>query len=580
MIRQKILYGAGETGKRAYEHYSKDNSDSVYCFADKYKHGTDFCGKKVISLNEMSEIYGGFDIVLCLYDVFDVRVDFEEIGICDFNIWHDGVPTQKADLALYFDELYRLKKQEYGKKVILYGAGFFGEIAHGLYKDRVVAFADKSKCGSVFCGKKVISPDEAAALSRDCDTVVCVRDYAEVVRYLEGARVKNYSVLFDLEDDLRTEFISRKSFTRGTIASRDIVDELAEIDFIQSPEIIDDYYDKYFAFARKCFSVKSGRAAAVDYSLSENYYYGFFDGLRDYCGSDVRRYESPAVSHGYPVVGTRASVTFPNIICAGELMRDYVRRECNDCLYFSVGAYLNYIESFYGEEKVVHLKSQNGKTLTVFAVHSATGTDLRYDTDEFYEIVSEESKNFDSLTVCVYFTEYKSEMTKRFESMGARIVSAGFSCDLSFAKRLKTILLLSDAVLTNGLGSHVNHALSLNIPVKLTPQKIDVNSVKNDDYIKAIYNDSGLKLRAVLENADYQITHEQLDAYEPSTGIKIKKTKEEIGAIFDLSRHIIQSCNYQKSKYADAVLAAYSDLKYSTNPNDKLKSRLMREALD
>ena len=54
--KQKILYGAGAMGKRAFEYFTKEHPDSVYCFVDRAKHGTIYCDKPVISFEEFIKI--------------------------------------------------------------------------------------------------------------------------------------------------------------------------------------------------------------------------------------------------------------------------------------------------------------------------------------------------------------------------------------------------------------------------------------------------------------------------------------------------------------------------------------------
>jgi len=300
--------------------------------------------------------------------------------------------------------------------------------------------------------------------------------------------------------------------------------------------------------------------------------------MQRYANRRLNYYEAPAVSHGYRTIEIPYKLMWHNLIEPGMLNKRSVHNSSRDCLCFVVGPYFHYVDPFYDDEEFFSYKKRIGRNLTVFPVHSVAAGNVEYDTEEFVGAVLEEAKNYDSITVCAYYTNHNSKTVELFKANGAKIVSAGYSSDTSFVKRLKTIILLADAVVTNGLGSHINHALSVDRPVKIISQHIRMFTPYENSVLRNVHN-SKLIQQTVLETDGYHITREILDAYEPATGFTQTKTKEELGAIFDLSKRIIQNCGYLRSKQIDGIRQAYRDLQFASSHEEKLQFRLMREAL-
>jgi hypothetical protein len=262
-----------------------------------------------------------------------------------------------------------------------------------------------------------------------------------------------------------------------------------------------------------------------------------------------------------------------------DLHKTAIHAQCLDCLCFIVGNYLHYVEPFYNDEAFSRYKRKLGRNLLVFPVHSLKYLKLEYDFNAYIEFAAEEAKKFDSLTVCVYYADYDSDVTRKFRSLGANIVSAGLHIDPSFARRLKTIISSADGVLTNSIGSHVLFCLGVDIPVKYYSQALQAHSYGTSISNTAdVYKWNEL-LQQALSAEEYMITQAQLDIFEPFIGLSHLKTIKEMGAIFDLNKRLIRSSGYKKSEYIKNLQAIYRELKKGTSEADKLQFRLMREAL-
>lgn len=83
--KKKILYGAGFYGKKALSYYG---ADRVYAFADRNKHGTEYLGKRVVSLSAPELLSGEYRIVICVEDRVRAEASLNSIGVNDFEVFY------------------------------------------------------------------------------------------------------------------------------------------------------------------------------------------------------------------------------------------------------------------------------------------------------------------------------------------------------------------------------------------------------------------------------------------------------------------------------------------------------------
>jgi hypothetical protein len=94
-----------------------------------------------------------------------------------------------------------------------------------------------------------------------------------------------------------------------------------------------------------------------------------------------------------------------------------------------------------------------------------------FDTKEFLKIIEEKRKGFDSVIVCLYFKDIQLGRANEYIEKGYKVTTAGHINDACFLNRLKTIIELSDYIISNGVGSHIAYGLYLNKRVELFRQK-------------------------------------------------------------------------------------------------------------
>lgn len=115
--------------------------------------------------------------------------DFLEIG-------DDIVDIEEKMLMLVPEIQFDNTKDEINKKIIIFGAGNYGEKAIKLLKEKAVFFADndKKKWGIFKCGLQVKSPQEIVQLYPQYDILIAVRGKKiyEIIQYLLDNGIKKY----------------------------------------------------------------------------------------------------------------------------------------------------------------------------------------------------------------------------------------------------------------------------------------------------------------------------------------------------------------------------------------------------
>ncbi len=159
---------------------------------------------------------------------------------------------------------------------------------------------------------------------------------------------------------------------------------------------------------------------------------------------------------------------YKNIITFSEYRKNFISAKTDQNI-IAVGPYIKYAKPLYNSKKLKSEKDKLGKTLVIFPSHSIDSVYANYDIKEFIKYIKDfkEEYNFDSVLVCMYWKDVELNTQKQYELSGFRVVTAGHSYDANFLSRLKTILLVSDAALTNSVGTHVGYSVSLNKPIQI-----------------------------------------------------------------------------------------------------------------
>jgi hypothetical protein len=81
MHKEKIIiFGSGYWGKLAFEHYG-ENSVEFFCDNNREKIGQTYCGKKIISFEQLKKIYMDYEIVIAIEKFYSIANQLYENGI-------------------------------------------------------------------------------------------------------------------------------------------------------------------------------------------------------------------------------------------------------------------------------------------------------------------------------------------------------------------------------------------------------------------------------------------------------------------------------------------------------------------
>lgn len=149
--------------------------------------------------------------------------------------------------------------------------------------------------------------------------------------------------------------------------------------------------------------------------------------------------------------------------------------ENRDCKVLALGPYIHYADLLFCDSEMKNLKQQLGKTLLVFPVHSIPNIIADFDLDEFILKINQIKHNgiYNSVIICLYYQDIIRGADAAYLAQKFKVVSAGHRFDPYFLDRLKTIIELSDDVVTNGIGTHVGYSNYLSKPLIAIEQAIN-----------------------------------------------------------------------------------------------------------
>lgn len=202
----------------------------------------------------------------------------------------------------------------------------------------------------------------------------------------------------------------------------------------------------------------------VDELYRGNGLYGIGAGLRSFSGHSEPL--AACIEHGL-VLGDEFDKdmfdgALPSVITMSDLRAQRFRNHGMHSI--AVGPYITYVEGALSESEFSTLKSAFGRVLLVFPCHSieenqTNNIDEPVLIRECSRIVEENS--IDTVVVSMYYNDFLMGRSRAFEKLGFKVFCAGNRYDPLFLSRLKSMLMLADYCVTDGIGTHIGYALSL-----------------------------------------------------------------------------------------------------------------------
>lgn len=294
-----------------------------------------------------------------------------------------------------------------------------------------------------------------------------------------------------------------------------------------------------------------------------NFYYGISNMLKSYAGYAAKI--GACIEHGVyfgALTNDRESIHsgYPAVITFSDRRQNYIRKT-SDKLIFPIGPYIYYAKGVLGEPELKEIKNAIGKSLLVFPKHSIDRIESDFDYDGLIKCVEEIKikNNYQTVHVCLYYRDIELGRSKIYQDAGFTVVCAGRREDPDFLNRLKTFILLSDATMSNSVGTHVGYCIALDKPHYIINQNISY--IMNDDserrQIKTTYLDSSLReKKEVLDAFDHYsetITEYQKYICNKYWGLDCIRTASELKAIFNICDAVLLRAN-KKERYYKAVM--------------------------
>ncbi|WP_289422252.1 hypothetical protein [Thomasclavelia cocleata] len=219
-----------------------------------------------------------------------------------------------------------------------------------------------------------------------------------------------------------------------------------------------------------------------------------------------------------------------------------------------------YASDYFSKEKFLKEKQRLGKNLLFFPIHSDCNLSISFNLQYLLEKLEKikEDYHFDSITICCYWLDILNnsihQICKNF-SHNYNIVCAGHLMDINFLPRLKTIINLSDLVVSNFPGSYLFYSMALNKPFYLMEDDSIQNTIKpGNEHVKE-FQDWKEKLFSLPEVKEFfEVLNEprltasdkQIELRDRYCGLDSFKNPQELREIIDYSEELYKNGNYKK----------------------------------
>lgn len=227
-------------------------------------------------------------------------------------------------------------------------------------------------------------------------------------------------------------------------------------------------------YARNIFDfqfIARQRNARIKELFSGNSIYSMGYVLRKYSGYKGKLY--CASEHGLPAGSTKDLGEYRDnnrklILVMSKDRRSFIQSRTNKLLIPIGPGIMPYCKNIYSDFVMQAIKRNLGKTLLAFPQHSCADSECIETADEFMGYINElvSAFHYDTVLVCLYYEDiYRGEFIKYSKLPERIVVTAGHKHNIDFADCLKTIINLSDHVVTQGYGSSAIYSMYLRKPV-------------------------------------------------------------------------------------------------------------------
>lgn len=262
-------------------------------------------------------------------------------------------------------------------------------------------------------------------------------------------------------------------------------------------------------------------------------YYGYARAIKKYAGVDrINSLMEHGLFLGNRILTAEGYRTTRSVITFSQNRVDSFKHHGMKKPIVAIGPYIHYAEPLLNDEEFKKLKTELGRVLLVMPAHAAKGYVVDYSHQLLLDFIDKVRDEYDTVMVCVHFRDMLNdpECVSDYEEKGFRIVCAGNEYDYNFVRRLKSIIMLSDYVLSNNHGSNTGYCLYLGKPQTIVYDKDFVKKGYSyyTDEAKSIRDAQVKEIEGAFTEYSPLITDEQRAIIDKYWGISLIKSPEEL----------------------------------------------------
>lgn len=273
-----------------------------------------------------------------------------------------------------------------------------------------------------------------------------------------------------------------------------------------------------------------------------NDWYGHATVFKKFLGYPKKSILKSVIEHGVFLCSevTKADINpvLPSYITYSDYRIRYLKRYKKNV--YNIGPFIHYANHYLSRDKLKREKKRLGKNLLFFPSHSAPGLTYLKDNIKLCKKIQKLGKNFNTIRICLYWSDILQNIQDVYKSFGFECVTAGHVLDPNFLPRLKSIIYSSTFTASNDAGTHVGYCVYLNKAHFIDYQKPKLTGAKNlinltQKYWKAKPYNEVLKCFSKLENNPTRKQKSIIDKYWGTGNVK---TKKELNIIFRKSEEL------------------------------------------
>lgn len=164
-----------------------------------------------------------------------------------------------------------------------------------------------------------------------------------------------------------------------------------------------------------------------------------------------------------------------SIFCMSDYVFGKFKKTVSANVY-GIGNYIKHVKPLLSSKKIKRLKAIYGKTLLVAPVHGNYNGRKVFDYEVWLKYIEEFSQRhgFEKIIICLGPGSVANGDHKNYSHGKYKIFSAGDPCDMFYLNRLKSVILMSDMVLSNEYNITImGYALGCNVPFSYYDMKTE-----------------------------------------------------------------------------------------------------------